>query len=123
MFEHPLDEGGFMVQLPAGSIEEGEAPEHAAMRELCEETGVRASSKLLAGVCDEDWQGEARRRWVFLFDSPDGLPEEWPFTCDCGVAIRCFWLPLETAEIVAPQQTWLQIARESYFAVPSRKNH
>jgi len=35
-FRHPT--GG--VQLPAGSVEQGETPESAALRELLEETGI-----------------------------------------------------------------------------------
>ena len=54
VFDHPLDEGGFMIQLPAGTIEPQEAPEAAAERELWEETGVRARLVELAGVRDEE---------------------------------------------------------------------
>ena len=115
VFEHPLDEGGFMLQLPAGTIEPEEAPELAVVRELEEETGVQARPKLLAGVRDEEWEGQARRRWVYVFDAPEGLPDEWPYACDCGQPIRCFWLAFETAEIVTPQQPWLDLARERYF--------
>ena len=111
VFDHPLDEGGSMIQLPAGTIEAGEAPEVAAARELFEETGVRAVPLVLAGVRDETWNDQLRRRWVFLFDAPAGLAEEWPRTCDCGAPIRCYWLPLATASIVEPQQPWLDMAR------------
>ncbi|HEX5369446.1 MAG TPA: NUDIX domain-containing protein [Dehalococcoidia bacterium] len=117
VFDHPLDEGGLMVQLPAGTIEPDEAPEEAVMRELREETGVQAHSPLLAGVRDEDWQGEARRRWVYLLKAPPALADEWPFKCDCGADIRCYWLPLPTAAIVEAQQPWLEVARR-YLASP-----
>ena len=116
VFDHPLDDGGFMIQLPAGTIEQQEEPEVAATRELWEETGVQATLAALAGVRDEEWEGQARRRWVYLFEAPDGLPNEWPFTCDCGAKTRCYWLPFNRAEIVEPQQPWLQMAREHFYS-------
>ena len=40
VFDHPTDDVGVMVQFPAGTIEPGESPENAVIRELKEETGV-----------------------------------------------------------------------------------
>jgi 8-oxo-dGTP pyrophosphatase MutT (NUDIX family) len=73
VFDHPLDEGGFMVQLPAGTIEQDEEPELAAARELREETGVQAALPSLTGVRDEEWEGEARRRWIYLLRCQDAM--------------------------------------------------
>lgn len=101
-----------MIQLPAGTVEPEESAEAAAVRELIEETGVEARLLALAGVRDEEWEGQARRRWVFVFEAPEIVEDEWPFACDCGAHIRCYWLPFETAQIVAPQQPWLELARE-----------
>lgn len=109
--EHPLDEGDFMLQLPAGTVEPEEAPAATAVRELREETGVEAKVRCLAGIIDEEYQGQARRRWIFLLDAPGELPDEWACTCDCGAPIRCFWLPFETATLVEPQQPWIEVAR------------
>ena len=111
VFDHPLEEGGLMTQIPAGTVEPNEPPDVAAVRELLEETGVRGQLVALAGVRDEEREGEKRRRWVFLLRGPEGLLDEWPFTCDCGVPTRCHWLPLDQAEIVAHQQPWLELAR------------
>ena len=112
VFDHPLDNGGVMVQLPAGTIEPGEEPEAAVLRELEEETGVHAPLGSLAGVRDEESQGEARRRYVYVLEAPEGLLDEWPYNCDCGASTRCYWLPLEQAEIYEPQQPWLEMARD-----------
>jgi 8-oxo-dGTP pyrophosphatase MutT (NUDIX family) len=53
VFDHPLEEGGVMLQLPAGTIEIGEEPEAAAVRGLLEETGLQGSDPVLAAVQDE----------------------------------------------------------------------
>jgi 8-oxo-dGTP pyrophosphatase MutT (NUDIX family) len=112
VFDHPLDEGGVMLQLPAGTVESGEEPEAAAIRELFEETGVRASTPVLAAVQEEELEGVSRIRWVFLFQAPTDLPDEWASTCDCGAPLRCHWLPLNRAVIVGPQQPWLESAKD-----------
>ncbi len=116
VFEHPLDEGGVMVQLPAGTIEPNESPEVAVVRELHEETGIHAVVTSFVGVRDEESEGESRRRWVYLFDDLSGVQVEWPYTCDCGAPIRCHWLPLQDAEIVEAQQPWLEMAREHFYS-------
>lgn len=41
-YRHPVRD--FILELPAGKIEEGEAPERAALRELLEETGYIAGN-------------------------------------------------------------------------------
>jgi ADP-ribose pyrophosphatase len=52
--------GQFLLELPAGTLEPGEAPEQAAPRELAEETGDRAARwerlsgfYTVPGICDE----------------------------------------------------------------------
>jgi ADP-ribose pyrophosphatase len=52
--------GDYLLELPAGTLHTGEAPEAAAPRELAEETGDRADHWLyltsfhtMPGVCDE----------------------------------------------------------------------
>ena len=57
VFEHPQEGGGVHRQLPAGTVEPGEAPEAAAVRELIEETGVLGGVEALAGVIDEEFEG------------------------------------------------------------------
>ena len=111
VFDHPLEEGGVMIQLPAGTVEQGEAPGAAAIRELFEETGVQAMGPVLGGVMDEVFEGEERIRWVYIVEAPAGLPDEWPSVCDCGKDTRCHWLRFDDAVIVEHQQPWIEAAR------------
>ncbi len=109
VFDHPLEDGGISVQLPAGTIEPNEAPELAVVRELLEEAGVPGQIIALAGVRDEEWEGEKRRRWVYLLSAPDWLLDEWPSTCDCGTPTRCHWVPFEVAELMGEiARAWVQ---------------
>lgn len=103
--DHP--EAG--IQVPAGTMEAGEAPEDAVLREACEETG-------LAGLHVERYLGRDRvdmrpwgkqewhDRWFFLLHldaAPDALREtEWGHlekTPDDGgvpIAFLLRWTPL-----------------------------
>ncbi|MBM3934176.1 MAG: NUDIX domain-containing protein [SAR202 cluster bacterium] len=112
VFDHPLKEGGSMIQLPAGTLEKDETTEAGALRELFEETGVQGEPVALAGVRDEEWQGQLRRRWIYIVRPPEGLPGEWPYSCDCGTPILFRWMPFDTAQIFEPQQPWVEMARE-----------
>ena len=88
VFDHPLEEGGSMVLLPAGTVEEGESPEDAVVRELQEETGVTGTIIALTGVLNEERDGQKLRRWVFLVRPSGETKNEWRFKCDCGVPTR-----------------------------------
>jgi 8-oxo-dGTP diphosphatase len=53
-------------QLPGGSIQRGEAPEAAALREMAEEVGLCAPSLQAAGIMSGIWDG--RRDRVHFFE-------------------------------------------------------
>ena len=107
VFRHPHSTGG--VQLPKGTIEPGESPENAVIRELAEESGLRLSAapKLVAEM---KFTGAAKKafpeklptqqRWfVFRFDAVDTLPEHWTHTAtgspaEHGLVFDYFWHPL-----------------------------
>ncbi|MCV2216602.1 NUDIX hydrolase [Thauera sp. Sel9] len=90
-FQHPI--AGF--QLVKGSIEEGESPEEAAIRELAEESGIQAariSTRL--GVWESGHQGQI---WSFhLCEADLALPDQWVHHAadDGGHDFRFFWHPL-----------------------------
>ncbi|HET7036836.1 MAG TPA: NUDIX domain-containing protein [Thermomicrobiaceae bacterium] len=81
VFRQPLSaEAG--IQVPAGTIRAGEAPEAAVMREAFEETGLRGL--VLAGLlgvrCDDMSKfglDELHRRHFFHLHCPGAPPERW----------------------------------------------
>lgn len=69
-------------QAPQGGVDEGEAPEHAAFRELHEETGVVSATLLAmtpswlaydfpAGYRKKDWRGQRQKWAAMLFTGED----------------------------------------------------
>lgn len=96
------------TQVPAGSIDPGETPDQAVLRESFEEAGV-------AGLRFVDYLG------CFPFEMPDGsavhmrhvyhlttdaaLPESWVHVVSDGIAdkgmrFRCFWMEVARAATV-----------------------
>ena len=79
VFEHRnIPEAG--IQVPAGTVEEGEPLEAAAARELEEESGLRGL--VLRGPIDvyvyvHPETGNRLHRHVFHADADHGLPEAW----------------------------------------------
>lgn len=101
----PLEVTG--VQVPAGSISEGEEPSEAAAREVFEETGLRARVIRALGVDHYDmWPSkpEVHERHFFQLELlDDDVPERWGAgeddPSDGGACSRwtCWWTPLKNA--------------------------
>lgn len=98
------------VQVPAGSIAEGESPADAVVREVGEETGLTARIVRSLGVESYDmWPAkpEVHERHFFQLElvHPD-VPERW--TCgeqdpsDGGepVSWTCWWMALTDAHVL-----------------------
>lgn len=107
VFEHPL--AG--VQLVKGTVEAGERPASAAVRELAEESG-------LTGVAETTSLGSQRYRdigqvWHFyLCRFECELSERWEFLTadDNGHLFKFYWHPL-TAKIDNPLGPVFELAR------------
>ena len=91
VFEHPL--AG--IQLVKGTIEPGESPEHAALRELSEESGISLASSLRTlGTWSS---GHKDQLWSFWVCEPKNQPPNtWVHRAadDGGHLFRFFWHPL-----------------------------
>ena len=94
------------VQVPAGSIEVGEMPSDAAMRELREETGL-ANARPVGRIDVYEWEDPETHRWhrrhVYQFEAPSDAPDSWEHVVtagedDHGMKFDCRWLPVDVAE-------------------------
>ena len=91
VFEHPL--AG--IQLVKGTIESGELPERAALRELSEESGISmASSVRTLGTWSSGHKDQVWSFWVCRPHTPP--PDSWVHRAadDGGHLFRFFWHPL-----------------------------
>ena len=104
----PLFESG--LQVPAGTIEDGESPEQAVLREAVEETGLTAVRVLrYLGAAEYDMRpyadaGHNRHFFHLTVDGP--VPEEWRHTergggKDTPREFRFSWLPIHRGHVLA----------------------
>src|SRR5262245_16103520 len=101
VFQHPT--AG--LQVPAGTIDEGDSPEAGVVRELAEESGLTGLA--IGGMIDRYvWThpqtGNRHHRHVFRFDAPQDLPEQWNHVAigsaeEQGLTFRFRWIPVAAA--------------------------
>lgn len=119
MFRHAddaaFDQSG--LQVPAGTVEAGELPEAAVLREAVEETGLpglRVERYLGAGEYDLRPYADAvhvRHFYHLSVESPE-VPERW-FSAELGdgstapIRFECYWLPLVQGHVLAAGQSAL----------------
>jgi 8-oxo-dGTP pyrophosphatase MutT (NUDIX family) len=88
VFRHPV--AG--VQLVKGSIESGETPQNAALRELAEESGITSVTSVLE---KGKWDcGFENQRWhFFLCQVGEKLKDSWTFYTNDGGGLnfKFFW--------------------------------
>ncbi|KND49602.1 MAG: NUDIX family dNTPase [Parcubacteria bacterium C7867-008] len=97
------------IQVPAGTIKEGEDPESAALRELHEETG-RDGFRIVEKLGVETYhkmpeKPETHVRHFFLAESITSHPERWlSQELHDGeqepTNFECFWIPLDRGHIL-----------------------
>lgn len=103
VFRHRDDpEAG--LQVPGGTVREGEPPDDAVRREAEEETGLRGLAiRRFLGRQRYDMSAhrpEVQERHVYQLDVPGRPPEEWLHHEENDglappIAFRFFWLPLD----------------------------
>lgn len=109
--DHSFEEVG--IQVPAGSIRQGETPEEAALREAREETGlthfkiVRKLGEITYDI--SPYRFEIQRRHVFSMELTEPTPERWVSRElhdgeQDPTNFECFWIPLQAAHILQSGQ-------------------
>ena len=104
------------MQVPAGTLHDGEAPAAGAIRETVEETG-RSGYRIVAKLGEYDYefrntfQGverhEVHDRHVFHLEPPAGLPESWSHLAEEGNGDFWFefsWVPIGPDLVLAGDQ-------------------
>ncbi|AZS84467.1 NUDIX domain-containing protein [Streptomyces griseoviridis] len=101
------------IQVPAGSIREGETSEAAALREAREETGLK-DFKIVRKLGETEYdispyRFELQHRHVFHLELTEPTPERWMSQEDHDgeqepTHFECFWIPLEAAHILQSGQ-------------------
>jgi 8-oxo-dGTP pyrophosphatase MutT (NUDIX family) len=107
VFRHP--KAG--VQLVKGTIEHGEDPASAAVRELAEESGLLDARVVRSiGIWSPGYEHQV---WAFLeILVPPAVPEEWTHRTDDagGLEFSFFWHPF------CNEWHWLYVAAFEYLA-------
>lgn len=108
LFRHP--EAG--VQLPKGTIENGEAPDVAVLRELAEESGIcsTATPQLVSTVAfirkpsgEQSDEPLEHQTWhLYLIEGAASLPTAWDHVAvgsavEDGLTFSYFWHPLSVS--------------------------
>ncbi|MFB8003157.1 NUDIX domain-containing protein [Nocardia sp. NPDC056000] len=101
------------IQVPAGSLQDGETPEDAVLREAREETGLTEFTivrKLGEDAYDiSPYRFEIQHRHVFELELGQGTPERWNSREEHDgegepTRFECFWIPLEVAHVLQSGQ-------------------
>ncbi|MFD4764877.1 NUDIX hydrolase [Streptomyces niveus] len=114
------------TQVPAGGVKSGEGLEEAVLREVAEETGLRAVT-VLRQIAVEDKPhpdtGQPRRTSFFHLQAPAATPDAWEHHvhgdgADVGLTFACRFLPLPLKRPLADDQdTWLGRIDPSWITV------
>jgi 8-oxo-dGTP pyrophosphatase MutT (NUDIX family) len=107
------------IQVPQGTVENGESVLNALWRELEEETG-RSDWTLVGQIAKvpfhATWRDEWQERHVFHLTAAADAPDAWTYVVadgqsDKGLRFEFFWLPLTGAKQTLhwSQNQWLTL--------------
>lgn len=109
------------VQVPAGTIEEGESPIQAAKRESMEEVGIGRLKYIKTigtyDYCAEYDNNNIHERHIIHFHAPSGGEDRWDHRVssggfDKGLLFRCYWKNLKSiGELAGDQHIFLDKIR------------
>ncbi|WP_214109241.1 NUDIX hydrolase [Acrocarpospora catenulata] len=102
------------IQVPAGTVNPGEDPASAALREAQEETGLTQLTIVRKlGTVDYDitpYRPEIQRRHIFQLALHQDTPQRWTSqedndgTSQQPIRFECFWIPLEHGHVLQAGQ-------------------
>lgn len=109
VFSHTDPNSG--IQVPKGTIEEGETPEEAVLREAYEETGLEGLELVRHLATDtvhspnDPENHQVQKRYFYQLRVPPPTPRSWQHrvsagTCDKDMTFTCFWLNVPQSDQV-----------------------
>jgi 8-oxo-dGTP pyrophosphatase MutT (NUDIX family) len=105
------------TQVPAGTVEPGEPPEQAVLREVEEESGLRPGQlRLMGKLAEHEDPTSGAHRHFYHLQAADGLPESWAYTVrsqgeDDGMVFIYRWAGLDI-ELAGGQHRYLSVITE-----------
>lgn len=108
------------IQVPGGTVEEGEQLEIALLRELEEEAGLEQEqlsvrNKVTETIFYNSYTKEYQNRHIFLVQASTELPEQWSHFVtgdgdDRGLCYLFFWIDVTSPpNLIADQGKYLQL--------------
>ncbi|MEH2171877.1 NUDIX hydrolase [Nostoc sp.] len=97
------------VQVPAGTVEKGEEPSEAVLREIYEESGVKGVRIIeLLGIYQYNmtpYRDEIQERYVYHLELTQSTPSTWqhweihPITSKSPIAFDFYWVKLDSSNL------------------------